>query len=148
MVLRDWNQFLLIRVQGTLIFLIWVRFENLLYNWKIYLKALDTFGNCQRPVFLLGVSQHMHIITNLWKFELNLSSKLRDNNGRKNTLVKQSYMLSWLILRPHLEVSKSVLLRNYFFVKNYITYLKILLHSEVLLVDWKTQDQLTCLVLS
>ena len=24
------------------------------------LKALDTFGNCQRTVFSLGVSQHMH----------------------------------------------------------------------------------------
>ena len=26
------------------------------------LKALDTFGNCQRPVFLLGIPQHMHKI--------------------------------------------------------------------------------------
>jgi hypothetical protein len=32
------------------------------------LKALDTFGNCQRPVFSLGVSQHINKITNLWKF--------------------------------------------------------------------------------
>ena len=29
------------------------------------LKALDTFGNCQRPVFSLGVSQHMDEPTNL-----------------------------------------------------------------------------------
>ena len=29
------------------------------------LKALDTFGNCQTLVFLLGVSQHMHKIKNL-----------------------------------------------------------------------------------
>ena len=35
------------------------------------LKTVDTIGNCQRPVFSLGVSQHMHKITNLWKFELN-----------------------------------------------------------------------------
>ena len=28
------------------------------------LKALDTVGNCLRPVFSLGVSQHMHEITN------------------------------------------------------------------------------------
>ena len=48
------------------------------------LKSLDTFGNCQRPVFSLGVSQHIHTITNLWKFELSRSSKLRDNNERKN----------------------------------------------------------------
>ena len=46
-------------------------------------KAMDTIGNCQRPVFSLGVSQHMHKMTNLWKFELNRSSKLRDNNERK-----------------------------------------------------------------
>ena len=51
------------------------------------LKTLDTIGNCQRPVFSLGVSQHMHKITNLGQFELNWLSKLGDNNERKNTLV-------------------------------------------------------------
>ena len=30
-----------------------------------YLKTLDTIGICQRPVFSLGVSQHMHKTTNL-----------------------------------------------------------------------------------
>ena len=44
------------------------------YN-STYLKTLDTFGNCQRRVFSLGVSQHVHKITDRWKFELNLSSK-------------------------------------------------------------------------
>ena len=29
------------------------------------LKTVDTFGYCQRLVFSLGVSQHMHRITNL-----------------------------------------------------------------------------------
>ena len=29
------------------------------------LKAVDTIGNCQRPVFSLSASQHMHKITNL-----------------------------------------------------------------------------------
>ena len=29
------------------------------------LKTLDTIGNCQRPVFSLGVSQYMHKIINL-----------------------------------------------------------------------------------
>ena len=56
------------------------------------LKTLDTIGNCQRPVFSLGVSLHMHKISDLWKFELNRSSKLRDNNERKNTLVTWSYV--------------------------------------------------------
>ena len=36
----------------------------------------------------------MHKITNLWKFWLHRSSKLRENNGRKNTLVAQSCVLS------------------------------------------------------
>ena len=57
-------------------------------------KTLDTIGYCQRPVFSLAVSQHMHKITNLWKFELNWSLKLQDNNGRKNTLVTRSCVLS------------------------------------------------------
>ena len=52
--------------------------------WKgiALLKTPDTIGDCQRPVFPLGVSQHAHKITKLWKFELNWSSKLRDNNER------------------------------------------------------------------
>ena len=56
----------------------------------MYLKTVDTFGNCQRPVFSIGVSQHMHKITDLWKFELIWSLKLQDNNERKNTLVTRS----------------------------------------------------------
>ena len=40
-------------------------------------------GNCQRPVFSHAVSQHMHKITNLWKFELDWSSELQDNYERK-----------------------------------------------------------------
>ena len=35
---------------------------------------MDTFGNCQRPVFPLGVSKHA------WKFGHNWSSKLQQNN--------------------------------------------------------------------
>ena len=33
--------------------------------FKLGLKTVDTIGNCQRPVFSLGVYQHMHKITNL-----------------------------------------------------------------------------------
>ena len=32
----------------------------------VWLKAVDTIGNCQKLVFTLGVSHHMHKITNLW----------------------------------------------------------------------------------
>ena len=35
------------------------------WGGQFLLKPLDTIGNCQRPVFPLAVSQHMHIITNL-----------------------------------------------------------------------------------
>ena len=61
--------------------------------YESVLKAVDTIGNCQRPVWSLGVSQSMHKITNLWKFEPNPSSKLRDDNERKNTLVTGSCVL-------------------------------------------------------
>ena len=63
-------------------------------RYKPMLKTLDTFGNCQRPVLSLDVSQHMHNITNLWKFEIDWSSELRDNYERKNTLVTLSCVLS------------------------------------------------------
>ena len=32
---------------------------------QLVLKTLDTIGRCQRPVFSLAVSQHMHKIANL-----------------------------------------------------------------------------------
>ena len=58
---------------------------------NVILKTLDTIGNCQRPVFEHLVYLNRHKITNLWKFELNWSSKLRDKNERKkNTLVTVS----------------------------------------------------------
>ena len=78
----------------------WRGFELGSQRWKVrqdtttqtcvILMTLDPIGNCPRPVFSHGVSQHMHELTNLWKFGLNRSSKLRDNNERKNTLVTQS----------------------------------------------------------
>ena len=54
------------------------------------LKAVDTIGNCQSLALTVGVSQHMHKITNLWKILLNRSSNLRDDNERKSTLVTRS----------------------------------------------------------
>ena len=67
------------------------------------LKTLDTMGNCQRPVFWLGVSQHMHKITNLWKFRLNRSSSLRDKNERKKNLSHEV----WRPKKSNSEVTKS-----------------------------------------
>ena len=78
------------------------------------LKTLDTIGNCQRPVFSLGVhvSQHMHKKTNLWKFEFNWSSMLWDNNERKNTLVTRSCVLSDAWFREETSNSKSEVLKS------------------------------------
>ena len=59
------------------------------------LKVLDTFGNCQRPVFPLEVFQHMIKITKLSKFGLNWSSKLQENSGRiQPCIVAQICVLS------------------------------------------------------
>ena len=49
------------------------------------------------------VYQHYKKNNNLWKFELNWSCKLRGNNGRKNTLVTRSCVLS-LILRSQNQI--------------------------------------------
>ena len=67
----------------------------------------------------------MHKKTNLWKFELNQLSKLRDNNNeRKNTLVTQSCVLSdaWFRdLKLQIWGLKIKFIENYFFLKNYVT---------------------------
>ena len=61
----------------------------------IYLKGRYTIGNCERPVFSVGVSQSIHNINKKqWKFELNWSSKLGENDERKNTLVGRIFLLS------------------------------------------------------
>ena len=79
------------------------------------LKALYTFGNRRRvPVFSLGVSHHKHKITSLWKFGLKRSSKLRENDERKNTLVGRICVLSD---RNKRLLARSLLLRNYLFLQ-------------------------------
>ena len=49
------------------------------------LKTLDTIGDCQRPVYSLGVSQQMHKITNLWKFELSWLCEVARYKWKKKT---------------------------------------------------------------
>ena len=84
------------------------------------LKPLDTIGNYQRQVFSLGVSQHMHKITNPCNFEYNWSSKFRENNGLKKTPLSHKLCpFRCLEFETSTEVSYSI--RNYFFLKNYIT---------------------------
>ena len=42
-----------------------VRLAYFKLNKPFTFKAVDTIGNCQRLPFTVGVSQHMHNITNL-----------------------------------------------------------------------------------
>ena len=87
-------------------------------------KALDTFGNCQRPVFSFGVSQHMHKIINLWTFELIWSSKMEENNDRKKQSCRTSCLLSDAWNRDlcwGIEFSSHILVRNHIFLRNYVT---------------------------
>ena len=65
------------------------------------LKTLDTFGNCQRLVFSLGVSQHMHQITNMLKFGCQSCKRIMEE---KYT----SCVLSKLDFETSAEVSKSI----------------------------------------
>ena len=61
---------------------------------------MDTIGNRQRLVFSLGVSQHMHKITNL-----NRSSKLGDineKNQKKHPCHTKLCAFSRLISRPQI----------------------------------------------
>ena len=92
-------------------------------SWfRFVLKALDTFGKyCQRPVFHLVYLN----ITNLWKFGLNWSSKLRESNGRKSTIVTPCFQITRM---PDLSAEVLIVfssnikkVRNYYFLKNYIT---------------------------
>ena len=62
------------------------------------LKTVNTIGNCQRLVFKVRVSQHMHKITNLWTFELNRSSNLRDNNERKKRPCHTKLCAFWCLI--------------------------------------------------
>ena len=75
--------------------------KQILQRFTVLLKAVDTIGNCQRLAFTVGVSQHMHKITNLLKFELNWSLNLGDNNERiKHPCHTKLCAFRWLILRP------------------------------------------------
>ena len=73
-------------------------------------------------VFSLGLSQHVHKITNPWKFELNWSSKLRDNNERKKkTLSHQLVCFQMLDFGTSIWGLEIKLVENYFFLENYVT---------------------------
>ena len=98
----------------TLSVIFYVCFFNLKICFFFSLKTLDTIGNCQRLVFTFGVSEHnMHKITNLWKFELSRSSKLRDINERKKHPCRTMVLIlipQILNLRSQNQISRKLLL--------------------------------------
>ena len=96
--------------------------------WNV---SLYTFGNCQRPVFSLDVSHHNHKITSLWKFGLNLSSKLRENDERKNTPVGRTCVLSDRNKILLARKSFNILVRYYIILKNYVTLEGAVSHNVV-----------------
>ena len=98
----------------------WLQDDNI-----IYLKKLDTIGivKDQSSHLLYLKLRHMQKITNLYKFELNRSSKLGDNNERKNTLVTWSCSLSdaWFWdLKFYIWGLEIKFNENYFFLENYV----------------------------
>ena len=85
----------------------------------IQLKGTDTFGNCQRPVFSLGVSQHKY--KNLWKFGLNWSSNFEKIIKEKTPLLHKfvCFQMPEQDFRP--EVFLGYKVWNYLFLKNCVT---------------------------
>ena len=73
----------------------------------VYIKdTVDTFGNCQRPVFSLGVSQHMHKITNLCKFGKSCEVIMEEKAPLSHEVVCFQ-MLDFVTSKSNSEVLKS-----------------------------------------
>ena len=70
-------------------------------TYTIPLKTLDTFGNCQRPVVSLGVSQHNAWNNKSVKIWTELVIEVSENHERKNTLVALRFVsFRCLIIEP------------------------------------------------
>ena len=69
-------------------------------------------SHCQRPVVSLGVSQHIHKITNLWKFRLNWSSKLQEIIERKKHSCCTN-LRAFICLREMLETQSLSQIQNF-----------------------------------
>ena len=89
------------------------------------LLSLGTFCNCQWTVFSLGVSQHMHKITNLWKFELNSHRSCEIIIGEMSHKVVCFQLLDFGASKSNSEVSNpnsnNISVKNYFFLEKYVT---------------------------
>ena len=90
------------------------------------LKALDTFGNCQRSVFSLIVFQHMYKITygNLGSIE----HRICMDNERKTPSLR--YYLSFQMHNKRLQLKYFIIwVSNYFFLKNCVTSKEAVSHN-------------------
>ena len=85
-------------------------FESELSLCTWLLKTLDTIGNCQRPVFSLCVSQPMHTITNLCKFEPDWSSEKKNCHTKMCAFRCLIWRPQILNLRSRNQISEKILL--------------------------------------
>ena len=88
-------------------------------------RALETFVNCQRPVFSLGASQIVYKLTNLWTLWLNWLSNLKENNEWKTHLLH--YFVCFKCITNKRIQLKSFIIRvkNYLFPQNYESFLTL-----------------------
>ena len=89
---------------GDLLELNTYEYANHLVCITCVLKTVDTIGNCQNPVFSLGVSQHMHKVTNLGRQTCEIITK--EITPLSHEIVC-SLMLDFETSNSKLEVSKS-----------------------------------------
>ena len=91
-------------------------------------KTVDTIGNCQSLVFTVGVSQHMHNITNLWILssidrricEILMKEKTPlSHNGHTKLRAFRCLISTPQIL--NLRSRNQIRRENYFFLENYVT---------------------------
>ena len=87
---------------------------------RMQLKALDTFDNCQTPVFSLGVSQHMHKTTNLWTFLIKVIEVARDKWKKKRPFCTILCAFRCLKNASFLKTF-NIWVRNHLFLKNFVT---------------------------
>ena len=92
--------------------------------------GVNLIGNSQRQVFSLSVSKYVHKITNLWKFGLNWSSKLHENDERKTPLLHNFVYFQMHNKRLQLR-SFIIWVRNYLFLKNYVNSGRTVCHNAL-----------------
>ena len=102
-----------------------------------------TFGYFQRPLFLLGVSKDMQIMTNLWTFWDNYClSQLQENNERRKTpIVAHTCML--LDASERLQAWNLLIFKwdcpflKYYLLKRAVSYYDYYYNSPLLVVPSK-----------